>query len=51
MTESDLNDLLIAAKEDGWCQECGLEHIAPMLARLLKESGREIPAWLTRCVR
>jgi hypothetical protein len=51
MTEDFINELLAAAEQDSWCQECGLEHIAPVLAKILQNAGKEVPVWLKGCLR
>jgi len=43
-----INELVKAVDEDRWCQECGLEHVAPAVLKLLNHLECAAPDWLIR---
>lgn len=41
-----IDALVLEVEKDAYCQECALQHVSPALIRLLKATGKPIPAWL-----
>jgi uncharacterized protein (UPF0212 family) len=46
LIETTLNKIVIAAEQDHWCQECGLDTTKSALYEILVEFKMDIPKWL-----